>query len=102
MAHGPARRGRSLDRPRVDRPTHGAAPGVSPPAGRPLPPAEADVLDLTGDEPGPLHELDRIDPTFVADFAESQATVDAVERYFAARGYPTVKPAPRVRPTAGD
>ena len=75
-------------RPRVDRPTHGAAPGVSPAVGRPLPP--------------PGDEFDRTDPGFRDDLAQSQPAVAAVGRYFAAHGYPVVIPEPRVRPTPAE
>jgi len=82
-------------RPRVDRPTTSAAPGVSPSAGRPLPPA-------AGGAPPPIHELDRVDPTFVADLQASEAARAAVARWFRRRGQPTVMPALRVRPTPAE
>jgi hypothetical protein len=91
-----------MHRPRADRPTFCAAPGVSPAAGRPLPLAEAgELLDLSGDE-RPPHDFDRYDPRFREQLAASVPAVAAVGRYLEALGYPVVIPETRVRPTPAE
>jgi hypothetical protein len=62
-------------------------------------PAGALAVDRLGPRGG-ADDLDRIDPTFLADLRASRTAVEAVARWFSGKGYPVLMPPTFARPTA--